>query len=109
MSNEEHIPEHKELAAALRMAKARRVKLEAQMFAQNKPRDCMGVEASPEWLKAGERERSLAGQLAQMRSDARDELGELARAASAGGKLDHKRVQELNTIITESWNDMMTI
>jgi hypothetical protein len=109
MSNEQ-LPEHKELAAALRLAKAKRVEAQQKMFAVNKPRACMGVEPTSAWLKASERERELASQLAQLRYDSQVQLGEMVQAANAAGaKLDHKRVQELNTIITESWNDLMSV
>ncbi len=108
MSNEQ-LPEHKELAAALRLAKAKRVEAQQKMFAVNKPRACMGVETTPEWLKAGERERELASQLAQLRSDCRDELGRMVQASHAGATLDGRRVQELSVIITESWDDLMAV
>jgi len=109
MSNELPEPEHKEIANALRLAKAKRVKLQAQMFAVSKPQNCVGVETTPGWLKACDRERELASQLAQLRSDAQDELGRMAQAANAGGKLDHRRAQQLKTVITESWADLMSV
>jgi hypothetical protein len=58
MSNELLLPEHKELAAALRLAKAKRVRLQAEMFAANRPLACMGVETTPAWVKACEHDAS---------------------------------------------------
>jgi hypothetical protein len=109
MSNELPEPEHKLLANDLRLAKAKRVKLEAEMFAVSKPQNCVGVQTTPQWLKAVDAERALASQLAQLRSDAQDELAALAQAAHAGAKLDRRRAEHLSTVIVESWNDLMSV
>jgi hypothetical protein len=108
MSHE--LPEHKQVAESLRAAKVKRLRVQEQVFARGVPRGQLGIEMPPEFVRAMDDERDLCSRLAQLRSDAQDELAAMVREANAGNrKWDAVKAQQLKSIAAEATADLMTV
>jgi hypothetical protein len=104
------LPEHKQIAASLKLAKEIRIRLQAEIFRNQQPgQRLIFVDSETEpYQRARDEELELCSQLAHLRWKAQNELGQMIQERPRG-KWDERRAQQLNAVITEIGTDLSNI
>jgi|GEM_PF-3126422 len=106
----EELPEHKQLAEDYRRARLRRIQAQTAMYAAGIPRGRLYMEGTPEFQKAQKDELRTAGELENLRLEARQKLGNMVLAANMGQtQLDQHEAARLNALINEIEADIQRI
>lgn len=106
------LPEHKELLADLKQAKAIRLELQYKMFAAQREAHQGGIlcfSSTPEFEKASKREIEIGGALQMLGNEAREGAYRLFVAQANGERIDNKEAERLQNLANEIRNDRASV